>query len=185
LTVFGIAGRVSAQASPWSQVDTSRLLLTPDKYPKLPGEIRDDLVRRGCRIPQASGPDTPWHLDRHPNNVISGSFTAAHSRDWAVLCSIRDSSRILVYVDSKAARVDSLAPQGDAGYLGKEEGHDWGYSRVIYSVPPKIIRNAQVAFGEPAPRGLDHLGIENYFAGKGGEIYYCKRGRWMTYGGMN
>jgi hypothetical protein len=97
IAVAGAVRRATAQQSPWAGFDTGRLLLPPSAYPNLPTEVSSDLVRRGCRIPQASGPDVAASDQSHPNNVLVGPFVGRRTRDWAVLCSIADTSRILVY----------------------------------------------------------------------------------------
>ena len=177
--------RAAAQQSPWAPVDTARLLLPPSAYANLPGEVRVDLERRGCRIPQASGPDVAASYQSHPNNVLVGAFTGHRTQDWAVLCSIADSSRILVYHHGRSQRVDSLARYGDAVYLGKERDA-WGFYRVLMkATPARIRRNAAAWSGPTPPSSLDHLGLEDYFAGKGSTIYYYRLGRWQEFAGMN
>ena len=174
----------AAQASPWAAVDTTRLLLRPSAYPKLPSDVRADLDRRGCRIPQASGPDVSRSEQSHPNNVLVGAFAGRRTRDWVVLCSIADTSRILVYHNGRTEHVDSLAPHGDGLYLGKEQGA-WGFYRVLMRSTPAQIRHLAKEWGEQAPPRLDHLGVEDYFAGKASEIHYFRLGRWQLFQGMN
>lgn len=182
--LVGAPTHVAAQGSPWAAVDTTRLLLGPSAYPKLPSEVRADLERRGCRIPQASGPDVSRSEQSHPNNVLVGAFTGRRTRDWAVLCSVADTSRILVYHDGRPQRVDSLAPHGDALYLAKERDA-WGFYRVLMRATPEQIRRLARDWGDPAPPRLDHLGIEDYFAGKASEIHFFRLGRWQLFQGMN
>jgi len=55
--------------------------LEPSAFPELPGNIRQELERRGCTIPQV------WK-DRKPHNVIRGEFTRNGQTDWAVFCSV-------------------------------------------------------------------------------------------------
>lgn len=39
--------------------------------------------------------------------------------------------------------------------------------------------------GPKPPPSLDHLGLEDYFAGKSSAIYYYRLGRWQEFAGMN
>ena len=70
--------------------------LSPDDFPRLPSEIRRDLIDRGCSIPQVSD-------DPQPHNVVSGRFQERDRLDWAVLCSTDRTSRILIYPDGYKA----------------------------------------------------------------------------------
>src|SRR5262245_36638029 len=82
--------------------------LPPSAFAQLPSAVRRDLERQGCRVPQ-----TFASAARH--NVIRGAFTSRGSAEWAVLCSIADSSRILVYRGDVLA--DSLERKADRNYL--------------------------------------------------------------------
>jgi len=64
--------------------------LGPSAFPELPRNIRRELERRGCTIPQV------WE-DRKPHNVIKGEFTRKGQTDWAVLCSLNRVSSILIF----------------------------------------------------------------------------------------
>src|SRR5512132_4208747 len=64
--------------------------LAPSTFRQLPANVRRDLERRGCLVPQV------WDRKR-PHNVIHGAFTSAHASEWAVLCSVREISQILIY----------------------------------------------------------------------------------------
>src|SRR4051812_41017156 len=75
--------------------------LKPREFRQLPATVRRDLDRRGCTVPQTTR-KTAAH------NVISGAFIANGSRDWAVLCSVKGVSRVLVYRNGGSAHVDSL-----------------------------------------------------------------------------
>jgi hypothetical protein len=66
--------------------------------------IRRDPERRGCFIPQP-------HNAHALSNVIHGAFTAAKVSEWAALCSVHDTSQILIYrfgASAGAGVIDSL-----------------------------------------------------------------------------
>jgi len=58
----------------------------PSALPSLPRAFRAELERRGCTVPQS----------HRSENAISGHFGASGQVDWAVLCSQRGQSTILV-----------------------------------------------------------------------------------------
>src|SRR5215470_8677671 len=64
--------------------------LSPAAFPELPTHLVQELQRRGCTIPQ----DT-WSGRR--NNVIKGQFAKPEQLDWAVLCSVKGVSTVLVF----------------------------------------------------------------------------------------
>lgn len=67
--------------------------LPPSAFTQVPTEIRRELKRRGCTIPQLSS-------GKKPQNVIKGEFIGKGRADWAVLCSLNGSSRILIFTNA-------------------------------------------------------------------------------------
>lgn len=189
LCIFLLAAggsHVHAQPTTWVGRDSAKRLLAPEVFAGMPAAVRGDLARRGCRVPQASGPHVAPALARRPNNVVRGAFTAPGARDWAVLCSLAGVSRILVYRNGGTVTVDSLAPLGDGVHLGREPGHGWAYTRVLSAVGARTIRRRARAFDGPTPPPqLEHDGIDDAFAGKGSQVYYFYRGRWLILQGMD
>jgi hypothetical protein len=161
------------------------LLDQPAAFPQLPVAVRRDLSSRGCRVPRASGPDVAAAKQAKPNNVLVGAFFGPNQRDWAVLCSIADTSRILIYAGGRSARVDSMAPLPDAGFRGQEPGSARAFYRELGTARPQLLRRLARAAGDTAPLSLDHLGVNDYFAGKASTIYYFRRGRWREFQGWD
>ena len=64
--------------------------LAASEFPELPANLAQDLRRRGCTIPQTV-------FARQPHNVIKGQFARPGQVDWAVLCSLKGRSSILVF----------------------------------------------------------------------------------------
>ena len=141
--------------------------LKPSDFKQLPAPVRRDLDRRGCRIPQA-----PWKPA--PHNVIVGAFISARSQDWAVVCSIKAQSRVLVYRGGKTSRVDSLSRMPDVA----------GDERVIDIASAKHIQEQWKAYGGTKPPPLDHEGIDDG-SERGSVIRYYWRSRWMELTGSN
>jgi len=153
--------------------------LRPSAFAQLPLAVRRDLERRGCRVPQ-----TFASAARH--NVIRGAFTARGSAEWAVLCSIADTSRILVY--GRDVLADSLERQADRNYLQdvKEVApYGLGFSRRIGVAPPAVIRMYANELSSSPPPSVDHDAIEDSFVEKASKLFYFVRGRWRILQGMD
>lgn len=144
--------------------------LKPSEFRQLPQAVRRDLDRRGCRIPQ-----TPFKTA--PHNVISGSFIAAGSRDWAVLCSVKANSRILIYRNGGAGKIDSVGRADDSVYLRRNDTRVLEFSRKLEIAEPKSI----AARAKSAPAALGHDGIEDAAGaapGRASTIRYYWRSKW-------
>jgi hypothetical protein len=152
--------------------------LKPREFRQLPPAVRRDLERRGCTIPQFPGKTAP-------HNVISGSFIASGSRDWAVLCSVNAVSRILVYRNGAAGRVDSLARQSDAGFLQSNAEGVMEFSRKLDIAESRTVAEAAQASGGPKPQPLDHSGIGDGFIDKAAITWYYSRGKWLKLSGAD
>jgi len=163
---------VTAQAGPSAELVRR---LAPSAFPRLPIAIRRDLEQRHCLIPQ------PY--DAHaPTNVAHGSFTAANVSEWAMLCSTRDTSQILIYRtlgDGDARAVDSLERAADIGWMQGIGDNAWGYSRLLRTLPRERIgawhRDDE---GRAIPQPIDHDAIEQAFIGKAADAFYHAAGRW-------
>jgi hypothetical protein len=171
-------GSVLPAQDAWDRADSAIVRLNPAAFPNLPSRIRDDLARRGCSIPQSSDVSAP-------HNVIGGSFLRPGVHDWAVLCSIAHSSRILVYRGGGIAVVDSVGLAPDQTFLqGTGEG-GFAYSRVLATVSARYILSRAAAYNGPTPPLIDHQGIEDIFYGKASVIHYYHRKRWLVLQGAD
>lgn len=169
-----LAPRISARAQANPSPDSIRRLPAA-AFSFLPGLIRRDLEDRRCTVPQ------PWDV-RGPKNIIHGSFTAAGVAEWAVLCSVRDTSQILVYrvASGRTGRiVDSLLPDPDRAWMQGVGGGRWGYSRLLQTLPRRKIRAWRNDVDRHViPQPVDHDAIEQIFLGKGAEGFYYAARRW-------
>ena len=167
----------------WSRADSATVRAAPSRFPALPAAVRADLERRGCRIPQSAETGAPEPL----HNVISGAFTGKGGADWAVLCSVHDTSQILVYRAAAAAAFDSLARAADRNFLQTIDGAGRiAYSRKLMGASAAYIRSHANAYNGPTPPSpLDHEGIDDGFQGKGSEIYYYFGGKWLKLQGAD
>jgi hypothetical protein len=146
--------------------------LKPGDFRQLPSAVRRSLERRGCTIPQNPRKTAP-------HNVIAGSFISSGSRDWAVLCSVRHRSRILVYRNGSASRVDSMALIDDSAFMQDGGNGVVEFSRKIDIATPKNIDEAGKAAGSKPP-ALNHDGIDDGFIEQASTIRYYYRGKWRT-----
>jgi hypothetical protein len=119
--------------------------LPPTAFPELPKNLATELKHRGCTIPQP-------YTDRK-DNVIRGEFAKPGQTDWAVLCSTRGSTSLLVFWNGKTTNPLVLAEYSDDPH----RIFDW----FIQPVDRKSIIGHYRAYGGPKPPPIDHQGIES------------------------
>jgi hypothetical protein len=163
----------------FQKADEQTVRLPPSKFPQLPPAVRDELNRRGCRVPQL------WEATK-PGNVISGSFIHAGQIDWAVLCSVRRVSSVLIFRNSSSDHVIEIARGADISVLQVIGGDNKiGYSRAISPVGREFIMRHYQAYGGVRPPPLDHLGIDDAFVEKASVVHYFYRGKWIVLTGAD
>ncbi|MBV8436267.1 MAG: hypothetical protein JOY95_01990 [Silvibacterium sp.] len=184
VTILFLLARAFAFCQPAEgQVDLEKtdreiVRLSPARFPELPPAIRKDLARRGCTIPQQTG-------EKKTHNVIKGAFIQRGELDWAVLCSVKRISAILVFPNASPSGVISLARRADIDSLQSAGGDRMVYSRVISPVGRDVIMVDYRAYGGPKPPPIDHQGIDDGFAGKGSAVLYFYRGKWLQLTGAD
>jgi hypothetical protein len=177
LTAFNAVSRFVLQD--WGRADAETVRLTPSAVPGTPPAVREELDRRGCRIPQS-------YSNKTSHNVIRGRFTSSSQRDVAVLCSKDRVSSILVFRGGSAGLVEELASGPDRDYLQVVgSGGVVGYSRRLGVADAKYIREHHERDGGPEPPRLDHDGINDIFVGKGSIVWYFFGGRWLQLTGAD
>ena len=156
-------------------------LLSPDSFSVLPKPVRDSLVSRHCQIPVPGAGRA---------NVITGAFTAKGTVEWAVLCSVHDTSQILIFGARDGAVVDSLNRSGDSGWIQGNGNSTWLFSRMIAVVPMSELNvvpadttsEDAVYYGAFLPKPIDHDGIDEAFLDKASTTFYFAQGRWFKVG---
>ncbi len=106
----------------WSVADARTTRLSPAAFPQLPKAIRRNLQARGCTIPQSFQTSAP-------HNVIKGEFAKKGQTDWAVLCSKRKVSSILVFWGGSKHAVSKIAQSPDQVFL---QGFDGAGKIIIF-----------------------------------------------------
>ena len=150
--------------------------LSPDDFPRLPSEIRRDLIDRGCSIPQVSD-------DPQPHNVVSGRFQERDRLDWAVLCSTDRTSRILIYPDGNVSEAQELPSSQHPNRHWIQGGI--GFSRALASADAEHIMRHYTEYGGPEPPPIDHDGLEEAYVGKASTIHYWYQGVWLALQGAD
>jgi hypothetical protein len=146
--------------------------LRPSAFPELPNNIALHLQRRGCTIPQAA-----WIKGRH--NVIKGEFAKPGQTDWAVLCSVKGTSSILIFWDGSEINPAQIESQDDKYRLQGDAENKMVYSRAIEPVDKSYIMKHYAAYGGPKPPPIDHQGIDDEFVGKASVVWYFYQGKWL------
>jgi hypothetical protein len=186
LAVSALAGLSAPQSLPqfdpskadWGRADREIRRLSPSAFPQLPANLVQDLGRRGCTIPQE-------HFKKQPHNVIRGEFAKPGQTDWAVLCSIKRVSSILVYWNASERNPAELNKGDDQGRVQYFGNGVIGYSRVIEPVGAKGISVHNADFPGPKQPPVDHLGIEDIDVEKASEILYYSGGEWIRLQGAD
>ncbi len=160
------------------EADLQVTRLGPSAFPELPMNIRRELERRGCTIPQV------WE-DRKPHNVIKGEFIRKGQIDWAVLCSLNRISSILIFRNASEQNPSELAREADIEKLQGVGGDVIGYSRAISSVGRQFILDHHRAYGGPKLPTIEHQGINDAFVGKASVVHYFHAGNWLQLTGAD
>jgi hypothetical protein len=152
--------------------------LSPTAFPQLPAGVVQELQRRGCQIPQ-----TAFTKDRC--NVIKGEFARPGQTDWAVLCSLKGVSSILVFWNGSPKSPAEIASLEDRIFLQGIAADRIGYSRQINPVGRNFIQRHYEAYGGPTPPPLNHLGIDDAFVEKASVVWYFHAGKWWKLSGAD
>lgn len=156
-------------------------LISPDSFPELPKPVHDSLASRHCQIPVPGAGRA---------NVITGAFTAKGAMEWAVLCSVHDTSQILVLNAKNGVAVDSLNKSGNSGWIQSNGNSTWLFSRMIGVVPSSTLNivpadttsEEAVYYGAVLPKPIDHDGIDEAFLDKASTTFYFAQGHWISVG---
>jgi hypothetical protein len=152
--------------------------LPPTAFPELPGGVIHELERRGCTIPQEA-------FSKGRNNVIRGQFAKPGQTDWAVLCSVKGVSAILVFWNGSRKDPAEIARLEDRNYLQGIDENRIGFSRGIGVAGSDFIMRHYNAYGGTKPPPLDHQGINDAFLEKASVVWYFYAGNWLKLTGAD
>ena len=162
----------------WIVADKKTVRLDPKMFSQLPKTIISDLTRRRCTIPQS-------YIQPGSHNVIKGEFKIKGQKDWAVLCSRKGVSSILIYWNGSIKNASSIASAEDKDFLQGIGGDEIGFSRVLGVANAKYIDDHFKAYGGTTPPVIAHNGIINAFAEKASKVLYRHRGKCLTLQGAD
>ena len=126
---------------------------------------------------------TPY--TKKPHNVIRGDFAKPGQTDWAVLCSVKGVSTILVFWNGSERNPAEIAPMEDRNFLQGISTDEIGYSRGISPVGKDFIMRHYEAYGGPKPPPIDHQGIDDAFIEKASVMWYFFGGKWLKLTGAD
>lgn len=161
----------------WYEADRRMRRLAPSSFPTLPAEVQGDLRARGCTIPQVG-------TDLVPHNAVRGHFRSAATFDWAVLCSVRGVSTIIVYWGGRPDEYSLLARSYDADWLQMIGPASIAYGRSVRLAEAAALKRGAEAAGL-SDAAITHDGIADGFAEKGAAVYYLLEDRWIRLPGAN
>jgi hypothetical protein len=152
--------------------------LPPAAFPELPVKVVRELERRGCTIPQTA-------YTKKPHNVIKGDFAAPGQTDWAVLCSVKGASTILVFWNGSEKNPAKIAQMEDRIFRQGITADQVSYSRGLSPVGKDFIMGHYDAYGGPKPPPIDHQGIDDAFIEKASVTWYFYGGNWLKLTGAD
>lgn len=162
----------------FDQAERRIVPLPPAAFPELPGNVVRELQRRGCSIPQTA-------YTKKPHNVISGEFAKSGQTDWAVLCSVKGVSTILVFWGGSEKNPAEIATTQDRIFLQGISPEKVGYSREVTPVGKDFIVRHYHAYGGTKPPPIDYLGIDDAFLEKASVVWYFYAGKWLKLTGAD
>ncbi len=158
--------------------------LLPHKHPDLPAHIADWLDEQRYVIPQYI-PDEDLE-EYFPINAITGEFIKKGQTDWAVYCTNRKTTAIIIFKDGKVESPEIMDTYPGSISQDRPEGAPLGccYNRISTISPVDIYTTYLVMrsySGVSQPPPLYHDGI---FFGSllffGASIYFKFEGEWHS-----
>lgn len=156
--------------------------LRASDFVELPKNIQHSLEARGCVIPQV-------YDESHPHNVIRGQFFKKGQKDWAVLCSKKGTSAILIFKSGSTKSIAEIESSEDKKWIQSYGDDQYGFSRQIIIADKKQIlqyyENAREFGEEPAIVPIQHDGIDDFFVNKASVVHYYYQGKWLRLPGSD
>ena len=151
--------------------------LAIDRFAALPPTAREAFSQMNCRVPQTT-------VAASPHNVIAGEFAAPGQRDWAALCSDGSTSEIRVVWGGPAQCLNRVAARQDVDVMRADSPGTFAFGRALAIANVEHLQRSIARNRKPLPEAPSHDGIEDG-GEKGGIVYYCHQGNWVTVPGGN
>jgi hypothetical protein len=152
--------------------------LPVEAFPGLPPAVAGILRARNCTVPQPSGGGAP-------RNVIRGDFFTKGETGWAVLCSVHNSTALLVFRNGVDTNPVTVNTSEDRNYLEGLDGDVIGYAREITAAGRDFIMRHYRAYGGPEPPPIDHQGVDDAFLEKASITWYFHNDQWLRLQGAD
>lgn len=145
--------------------------LPVNSFPHLPVSIQEQLRQRGCLIPQT--------YEAHgPENVVEASLERRGSSDWAVLCSVRGTVSLLVFLSGSESGPTVLASSPETERLQAHGGSSvLGFNWGIDPATPEQVHEAQSGM-DPRPPRLDHDALADSVIEHATVYHYFTKNAW-------
>lgn len=178
LLAISISGAVlSAGGNKWENAEAAILRLNPSAFGALPVKVIRELEEKGCTIPQT-------YASKEPHNVVRGEFAKKGQQDWAVLCSRKRSTSIMIFWGGNRACASDIQLKADIGML-QGTGYGIGYSRAIERVGNDFVMSRLNANVGSTPPKITQDGIDDAFIEKASVVHYCHNGKWIELSGAD
>ncbi len=159
---------LSADDDPYRTWESPQVVMKgPEQFTELPRTIRDELLRRRCRVPQEL-------QTKRVHNLIWGEFDRRGQRDLAVICVQGRTAVALMFWAGNARRVEQLPFEANGSTLTVATAAD-----VERHAPP----NAKVT--SDAPHLVEHDVIEVACCECCSSYYYRHFERWYRAAGAD
>ena len=157
------------------KADKNTVRLVPQAFPELPDPIIRDLQNRRCSIPQ------PWESSR-PSNVVSGEFKNPGQTDWAILCSVKGKSVILVYWSGSVDQVAEIpgTHSSDRKWIKGVAENKVGFSRLLTLTEDGFLYDHDEYYPQAAINYVHSNGIVGDYSSQRPTVHYWHENQWMT-----
>jgi hypothetical protein len=167
-------GMASADSHAVDKADKNTIRLVPEAFPELPDPIVRDLQKRRCSIPQ------PWKSSR-PSNVVSGEFKNSGQTDWAILCSVKRKSTVLVYWGALVDQVEEIPGTkiSDRKWIKGVAENKVGFSRLITLTNDGFLYDHHEHFPQAAISYVNSNGIVGDYSAQKSTVHYWHENQWV------
>ena len=173
--LIALPGMASADSHDLDKADKNTIRLVPEAFPELPDPIVRDLKKRRCSVPQ------PWESSR-PSNVVSGEFKVPGQTDWAILCSVKGQSVILVYWAGLVDQVEEIPGTyfSDRKWIKGVAENKVGFSRLLTLTDDGFLFDHYQYYPQAAINFVNSNGIVGDYFSQTPTVHYWHENQWVA-----